>query len=32
MHFQDYQKASDCADGLRDLIPLAKETGNLHVV
>ena len=32
MHFADYQTASDCVDGLRDLIPMAKETGNLYIV
>jgi len=32
MHFQDYQKAVDCMDGLRDLIPKAIETGNLYIV
>jgi len=31
MHFQDYDLAVDCADGLRDLIPKAIATGNLHL-
>ena len=31
MHFHDYDLAVDCANGLRDLIPKAIATGNLHL-
>jgi hypothetical protein len=31
MHFQDYDKAVVCMESLRDLIPKAIETGNLHL-
>ena len=31
MHFADYDKAKKCVEGLRDLIPKAIKTGNLHL-
>lgn len=31
MHFQDYEKAVECAEALHDLIPKAIATGNLHL-
>lgn len=31
LHFSTYQSAVKCAEGLRDLVPKAMATGNLHL-